>query len=77
MITLTKTSTEFGEIAIVKSRIKGSHIYWHGQWQQSEADRNGRQPGDLRARHLRSVGALPLRDRVNVNPTWVIACRSG
>ena len=41
MITLSKTSTEFGEITIVKSRIKGSHIYWQGNWQQSEADRNG------------------------------------
>src|SRR5262249_1694760 len=41
MITLTKASSEFGEIRIVESRIKGSHIYWQGGWQQSEADRNG------------------------------------
>jgi spermidine synthase len=41
MITLTKTSSEFGEIRIVESRIKGSRIYWQGGWQQSEADRNG------------------------------------
>jgi spermidine synthase len=41
MITLSKTSTEFGEITIVESRSKGSHIYWQGDWQQSEADRNG------------------------------------
>jgi spermidine synthase len=41
MITLTRTSSEFGEITIVESRTKGSHIYWQGDWQQSEADRNG------------------------------------
>jgi spermidine synthase len=41
MITLNKTSSEFGEITIVQSRAKGSHIYWQGDWPQSEADRNG------------------------------------
>jgi spermidine synthase len=41
LITLTKTSTEFGEISIVQSRVAGSHIYWQEGWAQSEADRNG------------------------------------
>ena len=41
MITLSKTSSEFGEITIAQSRMNGSRIYWQGDWQQSEADRNG------------------------------------
>jgi SAM-dependent methyltransferase len=41
MITLSKTSTEFGEITIVQSRTEGSHTYWQGDWRQSEADRHG------------------------------------
>ena len=41
MITLNKTSSEFGEITIVQNRAKGSHIYWQEDWLQSEADRNG------------------------------------
>ena len=41
MITLAKTSSEFGEITVVRSRIAGSRTYWQGGWQQSEADRNG------------------------------------
>jgi 2-polyprenyl-3-methyl-5-hydroxy-6-metoxy-1,4-benzoquinol methylase len=41
LITLTKTSTEFGEISIVQSRVAGSHVYWQEGWAQSEADRNG------------------------------------
>jgi 2-polyprenyl-3-methyl-5-hydroxy-6-metoxy-1,4-benzoquinol methylase len=41
MITLTKTASEFGEIAIVQSRVAGSHVYWQEGWPQSEADRNG------------------------------------
>ncbi len=41
MITLARTSSEFGEITVVQSRTKGSHIYWQGDWQQSEADPNG------------------------------------
>src|SRR5262252_2477313 len=41
LIALTKTSTEFGEISIVQSRVAGSHVYWQEGWAQSEADRNG------------------------------------
>jgi len=41
MTTLTKKSTAFGEITILESRIKGSHIYCQEDWLQSEADRNG------------------------------------
>jgi 2-polyprenyl-3-methyl-5-hydroxy-6-metoxy-1,4-benzoquinol methylase len=41
MITLTKTCTAFGEIEILHSRVKGSHIYCQEDWFQSEADRNG------------------------------------
>jgi spermidine synthase len=41
MITLTKRFSEFGEITIAESRSRGSHIYWQGDWRQSEADCNG------------------------------------
>lgn len=41
MITLAKKSTAFGEITILESRVKGSHIYCQEDWLQSEADRNG------------------------------------
>ena len=41
MITLAKTCTAFGEIAILQSRLKGSRIYCQEDWFQSEADRNG------------------------------------
>jgi spermidine synthase len=41
MITLATRSTEFGEITILKSRVKGSHIYCQEDWFQSEADGNG------------------------------------
>ena len=41
MITLAKKSTAFGEITILESRVRGSHIYCQGDWLQSEADRNG------------------------------------
>lgn len=41
MITLAKKCTAFGEITILRSRLKGSHIYCQGGWRQSEADRNG------------------------------------
>jgi spermidine synthase len=41
MITLAKKNTAFGEITILKSRVKGSHIYCQGDWFQSEADSSG------------------------------------
>jgi predicted membrane-bound spermidine synthase len=41
MITLAKKSTAFGEITILKSRARDSHVYCQGDWWQSEADRNG------------------------------------
>jgi hypothetical protein len=41
MITLTKASTAFGEITILQNQTNGSHIYWQGDWLQSEADCNG------------------------------------
>jgi spermidine synthase len=41
MITLNKTCSESGEIAILQNRAKGSHIYWQEDWPQSEADCNG------------------------------------
>ena len=41
MITLAKTCTAFGEIAILQSRLKGSRINCQEDWFQSEADRNG------------------------------------
>jgi len=41
MITLAKRSTAFGDITILQRRARGSHIYCHEDWFQSEADRNG------------------------------------
>jgi predicted membrane-bound spermidine synthase len=41
MITLARKCTDYGEITILQSRAKGSHIYCLGDWWQSEADRNG------------------------------------
>ena len=41
MITLAKKSTAFGEITILKSLARDSHVYCQGDWWQSEADRNG------------------------------------
>ena len=38
MITLATRSTKFGEITILKSRVKGLHIYCREDWFQSEAD---------------------------------------
>jgi hypothetical protein len=38
MITLAKAYTAFGEITILQSQTNGSHIYWQGEWLQSEAD---------------------------------------
>lgn len=41
MITLATTSSEFGDIAILRSRKDGSHVYCQGGCIQSQADRNG------------------------------------
>jgi spermidine synthase len=41
MITLARTCTAFGKIAILRSRVKSSHIYCQEDWFQSEADRHG------------------------------------
>jgi spermidine synthase len=41
MITLTKKTTEFGEITILRSRATGAVAYCHGDHYQSEADPNG------------------------------------
>ena len=41
MITLAKTCTAFGEIAILQSRLKGSRINYQEDWFRGEADRSG------------------------------------
>jgi hypothetical protein len=45
MITLAKTATEFGEIAIFRGRVAGSRVYWRECRPQSETDRSGVSPG--------------------------------
>jgi spermidine synthase len=41
MITLARKRTDFGEIVILQSLTRGSHIYCQEEWTQSESDRNG------------------------------------
>ena len=41
MIAVSTKSTEFGVIVIYRSRKSGAHIYYEGDFCQSEADRNG------------------------------------
>jgi hypothetical protein len=70
MIALTKASTAFGEITILQSQTNGSHIYWQGEWLQSEADCNGVSLAAC-ARPFRSACPNP------VHRTLMIGCGGG